>query len=418
MIKVLFTAVALFVAAGPAWAQQPFDFAQGRPDAKWRPWVGCWQLLDESVQDESDVTAEEVAGGGRTGRASRASSGTRVCVTPNNNGVTMTTLIGSEPALEEAVVADGAQHPIVDAECKGSKRSEWSKTGHRLYTTAEISCADQTPRKVSSLTMMTGGPTWVDVQMIDVEGRKSIRVRKFMPIADPAQPRARSTVPFVGETSWTLEDVKEASAKLAPETVQAALVELRAGFNLSSRQLVSLADAGVADNVIDLMIALSYPKKFVVSHPVSSTPSPYGYTYGGLGGAWPWIADAAFWPSYYSPFAYRYWGFYDPYYVPYSGYVYLTPGNPAPGTPSGPVASGDGRVVNGFGYTRVSPREPAPTFRNDFGSNGSNGGMSAGGNSGSSSGGNSGVSSGGGYSSGGGGGDGGRTAVARPPGGN
>jgi hypothetical protein len=409
MKKMLFTAFALLVAAGPSWAQQP-----QAADARWQPWMGCWQLLDETVQDESDVSAEEVATGAARGRPSRASSGTRVCVAPATGGVTMTTMIGNQSALEETVIADAASHPITDAECKGTKRSEWSKTGHRLYTTAEISCSDQTPRKVSSLTMMAGGPTWVDVQMIDIEGRKSIRVRKFQPIADATRPRARATAPFIGETAWTLDDIKEASARLAPETVQAALVELRSGFNLSSKQLVSLADAGVPDSVIDLMIALSYPQKFVVSHPVSSAPPPYGYTYGGLGGSWPWIADAAFWPSYYSPFAYRYWGYYDPYYVPNSGYVYVGPANP--GVPTGPVASGGGRVVDGRGYTRVSTREPAPTIRNDFGSSGSNGGMSTGGNS---NGGSSGVSSGG-YSSGGGGGggDGGRTAVPRPPGGN
>ena len=413
MKKMVFTAFALLIAAGTSWAQQP---AAGAADARWQPWVGCWQLLDESVQDESDVSAEEVAAGVASARSSRASSGTRVCVAPAAGGVTMTTMIGSQRALEETVIADAATHAITDAECKGTKRSEWSNTGHRLYTTADISCADQTPRKVSSLTMMAGGPTWVDVQMIDIEGRKSIRVRKFQPVADGTQARVRTSAPFVGETAWTLDDIKEASAKLAPETVQAALVELRSGFNLSSKQLISLADAGVADSVIDLMIALSYPQKFVVSHPVSSAPSPYGYTYGGLGGAWPWIADAAFWPSYYSPFAYRYWGYYDPYYVPNSGYVYIGP--PNPGTPTGPVASGEGRVVDGRGYTRVSTREPTPTIRNDFGSSGSNGGMSTSGNSGSNNGGSSGVSSSGGYSGGGGGGDGGRTAVPRPPGGN
>jgi hypothetical protein len=328
MTKMLFTAFALLLAAGPASAQQ----TAASTDARWQPWVGCWQLLDESVQDESDVSAEQVATGGAAARPSRASSGTRVCVAPAAGGVTMTTLIGTQRALEETVVADAAPHSIVDAECKGTKRSEWSKTGHRLYTTAEISCADQSPRKVSSLTMMGGGPTWIDVQMIDVDDRKSIRVRKFHPVADAGYPRAALVAPFVGETSWTLEDIKEASAKLAPETVQAALVELRSGFNLTAKQLVSLADAGVSDSVIDLMIALSYPKKFVVSHRVSAAPPPYGYTYGGLGGEWPWIADAAFWPSYYSPFAYRYWGYYDPYYVPSSGYVYLGPTVPNPGT--------------------------------------------------------------------------------------
>jgi uncharacterized membrane protein YgcG len=408
------TTLAVLLAAGSAAGQQA---ATASGDVKWQPWVGCWQLLDESVQDESDVTAEEAVTGRAPARTSRATSGTRVCVTPAAGGVTMATMVGTHRALEETIVADAVEHPFTDADCRGSKRSEWSTIGHRLYTTAEITCEDQATRKVSSLTMMTGGPTWVDVQLIDISGRKSIRVRKFHRVFDQTTRPRTSAAPFVGDTSWTIEDVKEASAKLAPEAVQAALVELKSGFNLTSKQLMSMDDAGVPDSVIDLMIALSYPKRFVVSYRASGAPPPYGYLYGGLGGAWPWIADADFWPSYYSPFAYRYWGYYDPFYVPSSGYVYIgqipTAGG---GGDARPVASGEGRVIDGRGYTRISTREPEPSIRaNNFG--GSSGTMSSGGSSsGSSSGGSSGVSSGG-YA-GGGGSDTGRTAVPRPPGGN
>jgi hypothetical protein len=340
-----------------------------------------------------------------------------VCVAPAAQGVTITTLIGTQRVLEDTIFADGASHPMTDAECRGSKRSEWSATGLRLYTSAEIACADQAPRKVSGLTMMLAGqagPMWMDIQLIDIEGRKNIRVRKFQRASgQPSPARSGSAAPFVGETSWSVADVKEASAKLMPEAVQAAIVELGTGFNLKSKQLAELNQAGVATNVIDLMIALSYPKRFVVDRMVNRSPSPYGYgggygDYGDYGGGWPWIADAMFWPSYYSPFAYRYWGSYDPYYVPSSGYVVIEP--PRPGTT--PVASGEGRVVDGRGYTRVSTRTPEPVRVN--GGTDSNGTNSSSGSSGSSGGGN--VSSGG-YSGGGsGGGDGGRTAVPRPPG--
>jgi uncharacterized membrane protein YgcG len=413
MMKRLFayTVLSLLLLAGAANAQ-PAASAGG--DTRWLPWIGCWQLLDESVQDESDVSAEEVAAG-LAAQPRRATGGTRVCVARAEGGVTMTTLIDNQPALAETILADAANHPIADGDCRGSKRSEWSKSGTRLYTTAEISCADQTPRKVSSLTMIAGGPTWVDVQLIDVSGRKNIRIRKFQRTAEQTAQGRTPTVPFVGETSWTLDDIKEASSKLAPETVQAALVELRSGFNLTGKQLIGLDEAGVPDSVIDLMIALSYPQHFVVEHPVNASAPPYGYRYGGLAGSWPWIADAAFWPSYYSPFAYRYWGYYDPFYVPNSGYVYI--GQPGLGGGTAPVASGDGRVVDGRGYTRVTTRESEPSIRaNNFGG-GTNSTMSSGGSSssGSSSGG---ASSGGGYSSGGGSSDTGRTAVPRPPGGN
>jgi hypothetical protein len=398
---VIGTALALLVTASAAGAQQTAPAAPA--DARWQPWVGCWQLLDESVRGQDEVSADAT---GTRARARRSNTSTRVCVAPTATGVTLTTMVGSERALEETIVADGVSHAVADAECRGTKRSEWSQAAPRLYTSADISCGDQAPRKISSLSMMTPGPTWTDIQVIDIEGRANIRIRRFERAAGQPQARSGGRSPFVGETSWTVDDVKEASAKLAREAVQGALVELGTGFNLKGKQLLDMQQAGVSDTVIDLMIALSYPKRFVVERAGSAAPPPSGFGYGisdEYDGMWPFYLDSMFWSSYYSPFAYRYWGQYDPYYFPGSGYVVLPPSS------AGPVASGEGRVVDGRGYTRVSTREPVRV--NDGG--GTSGTMTSGGSS--SSGGSSGGVSSGGYSSGGGD-SGGRTAVPRPPG--
>jgi hypothetical protein len=402
-----FVTAALLLIGSAAFAQQQTSAATFT-DARWQPWVGCWQLRDERVRDDGMFARDPVASATSPARRERSASDTRVCVTPAGGGVSLSTLVDNQKVLEDTIVADGASYPMRDADCRGSKRSEWSKNGRRVFTTAEISCNDQAPRKVSGLTMMLAGPTWVDIQVIDIQGRKNIRVRKFY---------SRDAKPTRVGDAWSVADVKEASAKLMPEAVQAALVELGTGFNVKGKQLAELADAGVATSVIDLMIALSYPKHFVVEHSVSSGAAPYSFSGGDdygdfLGGAWPWIADAAFWPAYYSPFAYRYWGHYDPFYVPNSGYVVVEPPH---GNSEQPVASGTGRVVDGRGYTRVTTREPQPVPRtgsSDGGSGTYSGTSSNGSNGGSVS--TGGYSNGG---SGGGGSDGGRTAVPRPPGG-
>src|SRR6185503_5832590 len=77
---------------------------------------------------------------------------------------------------------------------------------------------------------------------------------------------------------FSLDDVKESAAKISPRTIEAALVESRANFDLSGRQLFELANAKVPSNVIDLLVALSYPDRFVVER----TPRPSGYS-GGAG---------------------------------------------------------------------------------------------------------------------------------------
>jgi hypothetical protein len=401
MTKTFTVAALALVLGASAAAQQPPPARAA--DGRWQAWLGCWQLLDERVRTQVDVTAND----GRRERSGRAATGTEVCVAPAAQGVTLTTLIGSERALEETIVADGTDRPVSDDDCRGTKRSEWSSDAPRLYSTADISCSDQAPRRISSLSMMTPGPTWVDIQVIDINGRKNIRIRRFEPVA----PRSRTRALPV-ESAWTVADVTEAAAKLPPETVQAALVELKAGFDLTGRQLLAMDKAGVPDSIVDLMVALSYPERFVIERSVSSgSGGGYGYGFGGgiadaFDTMWPFYLDSMYWSSYYSPFAYRYWGRYDPAYFPGAGYVAIEP------TPR-PVASGEGRVVDGRGYTRVSTREPDPVRVTSGGGTMATGGGSS--NSGSSSTGSSGVSSGG-YSGGGTSSGGERTAVPRPPG--
>jgi hypothetical protein len=201
--------------------------------------------------------------------------------------------------------------------------------------------------------------------------------------------------------SFSLDEVKEASAKVTPSTVEAALIETDAQFPLNAKRLQELDAAGVPDRVLDLMIALSFPNKFVVERRTSSSLSMPGggEMIGGLG----WI-DAGYdlFPYYYAPFGYGMWGRSDYYYYGAPVYAVDVVSN------SEPRPSGEGRVIDGLGYTRVRSRDPQPVSGGMVVADGSGGSSTSGGSS----------SSGGGVSSqgySGGGGDSGRTAVPRPP---
>lgn len=192
--------------------------------------------------------------------------------------------------------------------------------------------------------------------------------------------------------------MKEANGKVAPETLQAALVELKSGFDLNSQRLIELDQAGIPDSVIDLMVALSFPKRFVVEKNTSGSGGSWGVS--GFDSMWPYFTEPYVYTSYYAPFGYRYWGYYDSYYFQGPGFVIV---NPEPSI----QPSGDGRVVDGRGYTRVRRSDPDPSGRPS--GSGSGGGTASAGASSSNGGG---VSSSG-YSGRGGGGD--RTAQPRPP---
>jgi hypothetical protein len=176
-------------------------------------------------------------------------------------------------------------------------------------------------------------------------------------------------------------------------------------------------DASVPDRITDLMVAMAYPKRFAVRRASESRgrlssaglPGPVDFGHGyGLFGPWDLFYDPVMLS--YAPFGIGYYGGFNPFDYYSGGFVSISPGS------SGPDSAEHGRAVNGLGYTRVEPREPAV----DRGATGnrtdsSSGPAFTGGSTGVSSGGASpaGYSSGGSSSGGGGGGGSSGTAVPR-----
>jgi hypothetical protein len=397
-------------ASTPAAAQPAPEI---RADARWSTWLGCWQLSEESLDDGSAAIARML---GVPAARSRANAGAIVCVTPATGGAaTMTTYIRDRAVLAETIVPDGIERPISEPDCRGRQRAEWSPLAARVYASAEITCQGGSSRKVSGLAMMLAGPTWLDIQMVESGGSKSLRVRRYQRTADQSRvgdlPAATAATIPLG-LRMSLADVKEASRKVAPEILQAALVEMRAGFDLSGKRLIELEDAGVPRGVIDLMVALTFPERFVVERPTGRQSSGSWWTPMGYDDLWPYFAQpyfySPFYSSYYAPFGYRYWGYVNPYNYYGPGYVVIDPG--PGGGPTEPQPSGTGRVVDGHGYTRVRRVENDPVVPRD--GRGGDGYSTASSGQSSNSGSSGGVSSSG-YSGGGGGG---RTAQPRPPG--
>jgi len=422
-------AIASMLALGPAAA-----IAQTAPDAHWNEWVGCWDLVGDGSTTRLTPPEEAAAGAGpiRPG----ASRNARVCVAPSQGGAELRTMVGDQQVMTQTIIADGRDHAISDGGCTGTQRAQWSADGLRLFSRAQVTCDAQAPRTVSGLALMGPDAQWVDVQAVTVEGRDSVRVRRFRPAADRVRVR---TAPLAAAVRLRTEHIKEASALVAPRALEAALIETGARFDLSSKTLLDLNKAGVADSVTDLMVALSYPQAFAVRSAGPDdrlAPPPPLY---------PDFVDASFEnPFFYSPYYSNY--YYSPYFFSPFGYSYLwlypqfgapgvivIPGDGGGGLPGNGLPE-NGKAVNGLGYTRVYPRDRASTAegsgeatpRSNGSSRGSvtprgyTAGDTSSGSSSSSSGGSSSSGSSGGSSAGSSGGSsggssdgGGRTAVPR-----
>jgi hypothetical protein len=351
----------------------------------------------------------------------RATRDVSVCVAPASQpgAVTLTTRAIGQEVLEQTIVADGAAHPITETGCTGTQRAAWSSDGRRVFTRGDLACAGQPARAVTGLSLITPDGTWLDVQGIDVAGTTSVRVRRYAPANRPRS----------GSPALSVDAVKEALGKVAVPVVEAALIETNSRFPLDNRTLIELADSRVPGSVIDLMVALSNPDKFRIERRAGSSldlyPAMVDAEWSGLWGFgypyMPWYPGyygGSYYRYYYSPFAYGLYDLYGPYssYFYPSGYIVNTGGGVGGGDVAAPVRSGQGRVIDGVGYTLIRPRQAEPSEGSSGGSSRGRGTMTPSGATQSSGGVSAGSSSGGGGGSGSGSGGsdgGGRTAQPR-----
>jgi uncharacterized membrane protein YgcG len=339
----------------------------------------------------------------------------QVCVLPTSDGagVRMMTFAGDRRVLDEASIADGSRTIVDEDRCTGWRESRWSRDDARVFRVTELTCEGKGAQRTSGISTMTGIAEWLDLQVVEVEGQESLRVRRYVRSAQ-APPRlieqdirALDTTQTSPQRSVTAADVVEASRVVSPRAVEAWLVESKSHVQVNRHTLGTLADADVPKPVIDLLVALAYPKHFEIrTHGGSSSFGSFS-DFDDFG-FWsdPWGVAFDPYAYYYSPFAFYRSG-YDPYYLTLGGFVPIT-GTTTPASPSG-----RGHVVNGAGYTQVETRQPPPAARTQSGdsNNDSSGTSSQGNGSSSSSGSSGGSASPAGYSSGGS--SAGQTAVPR-----
>lgn len=347
-------AVAILGVALPALAQAPAGSGTAvEPDARWLPWMGCWRLWEEQFEqapDGSELPAPMV-----------------VCLTPDPEGARMTARAGEEVFVERTLVADGVRRQVSDGECRGWERREWSADGQRIFTSAEIRCGDEAgPVARSGMSLLSDTSTWVDIQVVAVEGEQHLEIRRYNPAPDPTSGTTESAARLddirqarrESASPPGLDAVREAAAKADARVVEALLTETEPRLQIDRSILVDLDEAGIDPGVIDLLVALAYPERFVVERRRSGR-SGGGWSSTGGGFAYDPFSYGSAYPYYMTPFGYygymRYGGLYGGPYSPYYGYPYGGGGSPFIQLGDGDTAP-PGGAVKGLGYTRVRQR--------------------------------------------------------------
>jgi hypothetical protein len=381
------------------------------PDARWQGWLGCWQPVSPA---SADSYTEWMAA-----RARDAGLPT-LCIVPSTTptSVDFVTVAGGTVTSRETVDAADTRTPRTRDGCDGWERASWSVDARRVYLSSQYSCASGASQTSSGMLTMSATGQLLDIREIASGGAKAARIARYENVRAPAGFAIDSTqvlpsdaIPVTAARaaiagSLTGADIVDAVNNTDSLVVEAWLVERGQRFNVDAKHLAALADAGVPARITDLMIALSYPGKFIFdrsaflasrvapsgSRVYANAPriDPFGYM-SGLGG-YPY----GYGPLGYDPMLYGgglrgYGNGYGlGYGYGYGGYLYQPPVVIVRGNGGG-AARGHGRVVNGRGYQRdpsgttasqpQSTRTPSST-----GSTSSGGSTSAGTSSGTSSG--------------------------------
>ena len=344
-------------------------------DARWAPWIGCWQAVASEEEPQSDDL---------------------LCVRPLADGVEVIEVVDGQTRASQTLVADGQPRDVTAQDCRGWRSVEFSLDGQRLFTRAEQSCGNDPLRPATGVIAMVSPREWIDVQATDVDGRALSWVRRYRPARpEPVEAaglselfldRAPGPQARLAAATPDVDDVIEASQTIDAEAVRSWVAEMNDPFDLDGRRLIRLADAGVPESVIDVMVAVSYPEEFALSRDggveeldEESYRNGPGYGRRVYLGSSIWLGHD---PFYWSPFGYGYYGYgYGPYgYSPYGGAYYqpgvviVAPRDPEP----------NARVVRGRGYTRGGNTSTGESNRNDPPARrseqpGSSGGSSSGG---------------------------------------
>jgi hypothetical protein len=238
-------------------------FAQtGPPDARWRPWLGCWSTVSPNTTKP-------------------------VCVVPSagTSAVDIVVVGDGKVASREHIDANGERRRSERDGCTGWESARWSSDSRRVYLQSEFDCPSGQKRTSSGMIAMSPQGEWLDLVGVTLGDNTGVRVLRHRLMGPTSIVPAEITSALAGTApafndaavrnsvagSIGTAEIAEASRQLKPQVVEAWLSESGQEFTVDAKRLTALAAASVPDRIIDVLVALSYPAAFAV-RPSTSAP--------------------------------------------------------------------------------------------------------------------------------------------------
>lgn len=245
-------ALALMTSAGPVAAQEI--------DARWLPLLGCW----ESVGD----TPESVEKGGEE----------LVCARPAADGASLelVTVVDAEVTEVERIRGDGEEIRASGEGCEEARSARFSEDGDRVFTRTRYLCEGGLERSASGIMTFLSPDEWIEVNVVEAEEEGLPWVRRYR----TASPQAAAEAGFesilsgradavrmarqASAAGLSIDEVIEASEHAHPAAVRTWIAERGERLRVNSDVLVRMDDAGVPAEVIDIVVAVSFPERFAL----------------------------------------------------------------------------------------------------------------------------------------------------------
>jgi hypothetical protein len=383
----------------------------GLQDSLWLPWIGCWEGAAGVTVDEDAPSAGSFL----------------VCFRPSagGSGVEILTYSDGDLASTEEMIADGTPRPLEDGGCRGQREASGSADGSRVFLNSTLDCGEGITRRTRGvLSMLPGGSGWAEVQSVQAGDQTPVvGIRTFVAAADSmiAAQGARdpsagielavSTARAQAGQALTPATVVELVDRAGPTVTSALLVERGERFGLDASTLRALERGGVPGEVLDVMIATSYPERFAVTGGPEGGPemrtaeadrAPYARSrppaYRRFPGYSPWSLGLDFyWDPFWSTFYPYGYGYGYPYY-PHVIYIQsptvvdrgtrlsreqgVVGGGGSASNAAGPSSSRSSSPRRSGGDSQAGPsRAPSSSSPSISRSSGASGGSSSGGGS-------------------------------------
>lgn len=249
-------ALPLLALSGPVQAET-LDFDGPRSD--WTAWYGCWEAADTMGEEGSFL----------------------VCFHPlaDGSGVEIRTILEGEVAAVEQMVADAVPISAEDGGCVGERFASWSQDGHRVFVGSELVCGEGVTRHTSGVMAMTrDGVEWLEIHAVKAGDRDpALGVRRFVPAspsvvsdqgiepADRGMELAVQTARSTHARPLTWDAVAEAVEVAGAPVSRALITELGHPFDMSTAAARDLLERGVPSDVLDVMVAVTYPERFEIA---------------------------------------------------------------------------------------------------------------------------------------------------------